>query len=85
MRSRFNLFPDDNDSIFEHADTVEIKLIQIRNELAIEFKITGGYFPDLDDDDDDSALATAEQPDPADLARKLLAQFVAAKAKRGAK
>ena len=85
MKSRFNLFDTPKD-IFEHADTIEIKLIKLTKGFGIEFKISGGYLPDLEDevDEDDSDSGGTcrqqqpEQPDAAELADDLLRRFVAA-------
>lgn len=81
-RPRFSFFDPPAD-ILQHSDSIRISLMQIRGKLAISFRISGGYFPDIDDDDDCDTLAVEQQPDPAELARTLLGQFIAAKANQG--
>jgi hypothetical protein len=84
-RPRFSFFPDDCADILQHADRITIDLHQVGDNLAVEFKISGGYWPDDDKDDagESGGACCQEQPDPAELARTLLSRFVAAKAKGG--
>jgi hypothetical protein len=78
MKSRFNFFDGTPKDIFEHASEIEIRLLRFRGRLGIEFKVSGGYIPNLDDKEDGT-----QEPDAAVLADDLLRRFVAAKSPGG--
>lgn len=77
---RFNLFGDNFRDVFKHADTLRIEFQQWGDEVGVTFKISGGITPDLNDDDNNVAQIS---DDPAELASRLMSQFLAAKSREG--
>lgn len=78
MKPRFSFF-DNQADLFEHADKVEITLMDFDGALAIEFKISGGYAPELESDVTAGGASCQSKPDPANLAADIMARFVRAK------
>lgn len=73
---RFHFLDNPNSEIFRHATEIKIHLEKSPAGLGIAFHIIGGFDPISEDDQSDATASVNTDTDIAELAGKLLAEFL---------